>query len=107
MKTIIAVVCLSIFASGCAVSQNHLGYGSSTVVGLELSTGTSDMVAPVSLTLGYRRYEALVCPVGSSKVPSILTNVNGQIGAGIGVETTGQQSLALGQAADNLSKEIK
>ena len=105
MKKIIAVIIFGLISSGCAISTNNLGYGSSTVVGLEISTGTSDMIAPVSLPLGYRRYEALVCPVGNSKVPSIITNVNGQIGAGMGVTTGGEQSLAIGTAADNLSNK--
>ena len=104
MKKIIGLAILSLLLSGCVTVSKTVGYGSSTMLGVELSTGSTEALAPASLTLGYKRHEALICPVGSTKVPSIMTNVNGQIGAGMGIETSGQQSLAIGTAADNLSK---
>lgn len=107
MKKISLLVIVLLMLSGCVSTGNYLGYGSSTVVGLEISTGQTELLVPVSLTLGFKRYEALVCPIDDTEIPSILTNVNGQVGAGVGITTTGQQSLAIGKAADNLSKKTK
>jgi hypothetical protein len=103
----IALIALLVFLSGCTCGTN-IGYLTGTTVGIEISTGATNTTAPITFVLGYRRVEALVTPTGTTKVPSVLSTVDGSINTGdanIGMQ--GKQFFAVGDAATALAEEIK
>ena len=104
MKTLAFSLSLLVL-SGCTCGT-HLGYMTGTTVGVEISTGATNTTAPITFVLGYRRAEMLVTPTGTTKVPSVLGKVAGQVGSGVGADMSGDQFFAVGEAATELSKDI-
>lgn len=105
MKTALALLLLGVL-SGCSCGT-HVGLMTGTTIGIEISTGATNTTAPITFVLGYRRAEILVTPTNTTKVPSVLSKVAGNIGAGgTDVDLSGDQYLAVGKAAEVLAEEI-
>lgn len=107
MRKIILIVFAFAALSGCTCGT-HFGYLTGTTIGIEISTGGTNTVSPVTFVLGYRRVEAVITPTNTTKVPSALGKVAGDLGTGgVDVAMQGDQYFAIGEAATILAKEIK
>jgi len=105
MKTALALLLLGLL-SGC-VSTNNLGYFTGTMFGFELSAGATSATPQTTLTIGYKRAEALVTPTSTTTVPSVLGKIAGTVSAdGVAVGLNGDQFFAVGAAATALAEEI-